>query len=77
MVFSKKILGEVLRRLFRQSTVLKTAYGLREELTYIFNRMISKDKAEKEIGIWSGVVRFFGMNLFENFLSMLEKHIER
>ena len=67
---------EVLRRLFRQSPVLKTAYELREELTYIFNRMISKDKAEKEIGIWAGVVRLFGMNLSENFLSTSEKHME-
>lgn len=67
---------EVLIRLFRQSPVLKTAYELREELTYIFNRMISKDKAKKEIGIWAGVVRLFGMNLFESFLSTLEKHTE-
>jgi transposase len=67
---------ELLRRLFRYSPVLKTAYELREELTYIFNRRISKDKALKEIGIWCGVVRLHGMKLFENFLSTLEKHME-
>ena len=38
---------EVLRRLFIYSPMLKTAYELCEELTYIFNRMISKDKAKK------------------------------
>jgi transposase len=68
--------SEVLRRLFRHSPLLKTAYELCGELTYIFNRRISKDKAKREIGIWSEVVRLFGINLFESFLSTLEKHME-
>lgn len=67
---------EVLRRLFRYSPLLKTAYELCGDLTYIFNRRISKDKAKKEIGIWAEVVRLFGMNFFESFLSTLEKHME-
>ena len=68
--------SEVLRRLFRHSPLLKTAYELCGELTYIFNRRISKDKAKKEIGIWAELVRLFGMNLFESFISTLEKHME-
>jgi transposase len=68
--------SEVLRRLFRHSPLLKTAYELCGELTYIFNRRISEDKAEREIGIWSEVVRLFGINLSESFLSTSEKHIE-
>lgn len=67
---------EVLRRLFIHSPLLKTAHELCGELTYIFNRRISKDKAKKEIGIWSGVVRLFGMDCFETFLLTLEKRIE-
>jgi transposase len=67
---------EVLRRLFRYSPILKTAYELCEELTYIFNRRISKDKAKKEIGIWAELVRLFGMSCFESFLSTSEKRIE-
>lgn len=67
---------EVLISLFRQSPLLKTAYELREELTYIFNRKISEDKARKELGIRSGVVRLFGKNFSENFLPTSEKHTE-
>jgi transposase len=68
--------SEVLRKLFRHSPLLKTAYELCGELTYIFNRRISEDKAEREIGIWSEVVRLFGMNLSESFLSASEKYME-
>ncbi|NJL58713.1 MAG: ISL3 family transposase [Desulfobacteraceae bacterium] len=67
---------DVLRKLFIHSPPLKTAYELCEELTYIFNRMISKQKAQKELGIWAGVVRLSGLNTFENFLRTSEKHME-
>jgi transposase len=67
---------EVLRRVFRYSPLLKTAHELCGELTYIFNRLISKDKAKKEIGIWSELVRLFGMDCFETFLLTLERRIE-
>ncbi len=67
---------EVLRRVFRHSPLLKTAHELCGELTYIFNRLISKDKAEKEIGIWSEPVRLFGTDCSETFLLTLERRIE-
>lgn len=67
---------ELLRRLFRHSPVLKTAYELREELTYISDRGISEDKALREIGIRCRVARLHGMKLSENFLSASEKHTE-
>lgn len=67
---------EVLRRVFRHSPLLKTAHELCGELTYIFNRLISKDKAEKEIGIWSELVRLFGTDCSETFLLTSERRIE-
>jgi transposase len=67
---------EVLRKVFRHSPLLKTAYELCEELTYIFNRLISKKKARKEIGIWAELVRLNGLNCFRNFLATLEKRME-
>ena len=68
--------SEVLRRVFRHSPLLKAAYELCEELTYIFNRLISKKKARKEIGIWADLVRLNGLNCFNNFLETLEKRME-
>lgn len=67
---------DVLRKLSIHSPLPKTAYELCEELTYIFNRMISKQKAKKELGIWAGVVRLSGLNTSENFLRTSEKHME-
>jgi transposase len=67
---------EVLRRVFRHSPLLKTAYELCDDLTYIFNRRISKKKAGKEIGIWAELVRLNGLNCFKNFLATLEKRTE-
>lgn len=67
---------EVLRKLFIYSPLLNAAYELCDELTYIFNRMISKDKAKKEIRIWAEVVRLSGISYSETFLSTLEKYIE-
>ena len=67
---------EVLRKVFRHSPLLKTAYELCDELTYISERRISKKKAEKEIGIWSGLVRLNKLNCFKNFLQTLEKRME-
>jgi transposase len=67
---------EVLRRLFGHSPLLKTAYELCEEPTYIFDRGISKNKAEKEMGIWADVVRLFGMKCSESFLPTSEKRME-
>jgi transposase len=67
---------EVLRILFRHSPLLKTGYELCDELTYIFDRHISKDKAKREIGIWVELVGLFGLNCFKNFLSTLEKRME-
>lgn len=67
---------EVLRRVFRHSPLLKTAYELCDDLTYIFNRRISKKKAGKEIGIWAELVRLNGLNCFRNFLATSEKRME-
>jgi len=67
---------EVLSRVFRYSPLLKKAYELCEELTYIFNRPISKKKARKEIGIWAESVRLNGLNCFKNFLKTSEKRME-
>jgi transposase len=67
---------EVLRILFRHSPLLKAGYELCDDLTYIFNRLISKQKAGKEIGIWAESVRLNGLNCFKNFLSTSEKRME-
>lgn len=67
---------EVLRRIFGYSPALKAAYGHCAELTYIFNRKIPENKAEREIGIRAEMVRLLGSECSEDFLSTLKLRID-
>ncbi|OQX23987.1 MAG: hypothetical protein BWK80_23195 [Desulfobacteraceae bacterium IS3] len=67
---------EIPRRLFRHSPLLKIGYELCDELTSIFNKPLSKGKAEREIGVWVEPVGLFGLTCFRKFLSTLKKRME-
>ncbi len=67
---------EVLGRVFRHSPMLKIGYELCDELTSIFNKPLSKGKAEREIGVRVEPVGLFGLTCFKNFLPTLKKRME-
>lgn len=66
---------EILRVLFKYSPILKEAYELCDDLTYIFNQKISKAKAMREIETWMELVDFLGMDCFDTFLKTLNKYL--
>jgi len=62
---------KVLRRFFKYSASSKQAYLLREELTAIFNKNLSKKQAQSKIRVWIQKVQNSGLNCFDNFLKLL------
>jgi transposase len=61
----------LLERLFKHSPSLGQAYRLREELTEIFERDLTKAEATEKINEWKQQVAQSGMSCFESFLTML------
>jgi len=62
---------KVLRRFFKHSTLAKQAYGLREQLTAIFNMNLSKKQAQSKIRGWIQKVQNSGLYCFDDFLKLL------
>ena len=63
---------QVLQRLFDYSPKLALAYQLREQLTAIFDRPLSKSAAKTEIRAWSRQVQQSGLRCFDDFLKTLK-----
>ncbi len=63
---------KVLRRFFEHSPLAKQAYGLREQLTAIFNRNLSKKQAQSKIRGWIQKVQNSGLYCFDDFLKLLD-----
>lgn len=63
---------QVLQRLFGYSPKLALAYQLREQLTAIFDRSLSKSAAKTEIRAWVRQVQQSGLRCFDDFLKTLK-----
>ena len=66
---------EVLKLLFKYSSILEIAYKLRNDLTDIFNSDISKSEAQLKINDWKDKVIKSGLTCFNKFLSTLDKRM--
>jgi transposase len=65
---------EVLETLFKYSPMLKQAYQFQNELTEIFNKDITKQKASKLIKNWTVKVNNSELSCFDKFISTLNKY---
>jgi len=63
----------LLETLFALAPSLKTAYGLREELTHIFDTAPGKNKAKRLLRDWQAKVRASGLTCFDTFLGTLDR----
>lgn len=63
----------VLKRLFSYASDLKKAYNLREQLTRIFDRNLSRAEAQKQIRAWVTRVRKSGLTCFDKFIKTLTR----
>lgn len=62
---------KALRRFFKHAASSKQAYLLREQLTAIFNKNLSKKQAQSKIRGWIQKVQNSGLHCFDNFLKLL------
>jgi len=62
---------KILRRFFEYSAPAQQAYGLREQLTPIFEMNLSKKQAQAKILRWIQHVRLSGLDCFDDFLKLL------
>ena len=60
------------RRFFAHSASAKQAYALREQLTAIFDRNLSKQQAQSKILQWVQQVQKSGLHCFDDFLKLLK-----
>ncbi len=65
---------EILRTVFNHSELLETAYDFTEDLTWIFDRKISKKHAAAEIRAWKELTETYGLKCFEKFNKTLDKY---
>jgi transposase len=63
---------ELLARLFSHAPLLERAYELREELTAIFESLLSRDEAKLKINEWKQEVEKSGLTCFNKFLTTLD-----
>lgn len=68
--------SQVLRKLFRHAPQLKVAYRLREEITNIFEKKLSKPDAKQKFRAWIRRVRRSGLSCFDDFIRTLENWLE-
>lgn len=66
----------LLRRLFKHSPLLETAYHAAAILTDLFNRAVSKRSARYQIRRWIGLIKGSGLSGFNSFLKTLDKWME-
>lgn len=62
--------------LFSYSPVLKQVYVLREMLTGIFNRPLTKAQAVIELNAWMARVQELGLDCFDSFVGTLQKWMD-
>jgi transposase len=67
---------ELLKKLFKISPVLGTAYLLCQTLTWIFNQPLTKVEAQGRLRAWKGLVQQSGVTCFEDFLKTLDERME-
>ena len=67
---------DLLKRFFAYSPNAEKAYNLREDLTTIFEKPLSKKQATKEIEDWSKQVEQSGLTCFDAFLKTLDNHLD-
>ena len=67
---------ELLKKLFKPSPVLGTAYLLCQTLTWIFNQPLTKVEAQGRLRAWKGLVQQSGVTCFEDFLKTLDERME-
>lgn len=60
-----------MRRFFKNSASSKQVYLLREQLTAILNKNLSKQQAQSKIRGWIQKVQNSGLNCSDNFLKLL------
>lgn len=63
---------KILRRFFEHSASAKQAYVLREQLTAIFEKSLSKSRAQSTILHWIQKVQESGLHCFDDFLKLLQ-----
>jgi transposase len=68
---------EILKCLFRHSSILELAYKLCNELTDIFEDNISKSVATRRINDWKKKVEESVLKCFNKFLSTLNKYMDK
>jgi transposase len=64
---------QLLRRLFRHSPLLETAYYASGLLTHIFDHAVSKRSARHQLQRWIYLVKGSGLSCFDKFLNTLNK----
>jgi len=62
---------KILRGFFKHSPAAKLAYGLREQLTAIFEQRLSKPQAQSKLLRWIEQVQKSQLHCFDNFLKLL------
>jgi len=67
---------ELLKKLFKLSPVLGTAYLLCQTLTWIFNQPLTKVEARGRLRAWKALVQQSGATCFEGFLKTLDERME-
>ena len=66
----------LLKKLFRYSPTLETAYRLQNDLTHIFNMELSRSGGKRRIKNWMRRVEESGTSCYKKFLSTLETYLE-
>jgi transposase len=67
---------ELLKKLFKLSPVLGTAYLLCQTLTWIFNQPLTKVQAQDRLRAWKALVQQSGVTCFDGFLKTLDERME-
>lgn len=67
---------ELLKKLFKLSPVLGTAYLLCQTLTWIFNQPLTKVEARGRLRAWKSLVQQSGVVCFDGFLKTLDEHVD-
>jgi transposase len=67
---------ELLKKLFKLSPVLGTAYLLCQTLTWIFNQPLTKAEAQDRLHAWKALVQQSGVACFDDFLKTLDERID-
>lgn len=67
---------QLVERVYARSPAIKTAQELREQLTAIFDRPLTKRGAKRALRAWSKRVRSSGLTAFDRFLGTLDAWLD-